>query len=241
MTSDRFYDPYISFVFPSGLYLCVYETKHKHNWIVWIKPCLNLFSDFFGNCTTCLSFYWSRPACLSKAFFFGVNTILLFAGLTCHLRPRLSCLLFRQNAKYRQDASFSFFSKSTLNLSARLSCWLFNSCKNAKSSRGGNKATKCRGRSSDIYAICSFEPLTYQLGGRNILLVKYFENFPISTFLFFLAMWSDSPARQQGHPPCQRPPIAQSRVLILSSNWKWVNSGETQKVEFCWSKFSRCW
>ena len=176
-----------------------------------------------------------------KHFFFGVNTILLFAGLTCHLRPRLSCLLFRQNAKYRQDASFSFFSKSTLNLSARLSCWLFNSCKNAKSSRGGNKATKWRGRSSDIYAICSFEPLTYQLGGRNILLVKYFENFPISTFLFFLAMWSDLPDQQQEHPPCQRPPIAQSRVLILPSNWKWVNSGETQKVEFCWSKFSRCW
>ena len=47
-----------------------------------------------------------------KHFFFGVNTILLFAGLTCHLQPRLSCLLFRQNAKYRQDVPFSFFSKS---------------------------------------------------------------------------------------------------------------------------------
>ena len=76
-----------------------------------------------------------------KHFFFGVSTILLFAGLTCHLRPRLSCLLFRQNAKYRQDASFSFFAKSTLNLSARLSCWLFNSHGNAKSSRGSNNKT----------------------------------------------------------------------------------------------------
>ena len=107
-----------------------------------IESCFNLFTDFNGNCTTCLSFYLFIGQGLRvypKHFFFGVNTILLFAGLTCHLRPRLSCLLFRQNAKYRQDAPFSFFSKSTLNLFVR---YVFGFSIHAKMRKPQEEATK---------------------------------------------------------------------------------------------------
>ena len=107
MTSDRFYDPYISFVFSLGLYLWVYATKHKNNWIVWIKPCLNLFSDFFGNCTTCLSFYWSRPACLSKAFFLRCKHYFIVRWL--NLSSAAKIILFTLPPKCKISTRRAFF------------------------------------------------------------------------------------------------------------------------------------
>ena len=217
MTSDRFYDPYISFVFPSGLYLCV------------MRPNINTIETFESSRALTFSvisleivlhaylFIGQGLHVYPKHFFFGVNTILLFAGLTCHLRSRLSCLLFRQNAKYRQDVP-----KSN---STSLRGHLFGVSIHAKMRNPQEKATKLQ---NDVVEVLTFMPggllsglFSSSAGGASSMstgLIIY-QIATQTTKKYCTAMCS-SPAQHEEPPPSQRPPIARSRALIPSSTWK---------------------